>query len=144
MRVARILEGKGCSVLTAMPSESVAGVAAALAENRIGAVPMISVSGGLAGIVSERDIVAALARRGCEALDRPAGEIMTRNVVTCRPDDHIHDIMARMTEWRIRHLPVLDDNGQLAGIVSIGDIVKARLGEIEAEAKALKDYITTA
>ncbi len=142
MFVARILDDKGHEVVTANPGESVASIAAMMAERRIGAMPVSSPGGSLVGIVSERDIVAAVARRGRDVLDRPVEEIMTRRVITCTRADHIDDLMARMTEGRMRHLPVLED-GALAGIVSIGDVVKARMGEIEAEAQALKDYIAT-
>ena len=142
MFVARILDDKGHEVVTADPGESVAGIAATMAERRIGAMPVSSPGGSLVGIVSERDVVAALAERGRDVLDRPVEEIMTRRVITCTRADHIDDLMARMTEGRMRHLPVLED-GALVGIVSIGDVVKARMGEIEAEAQALKDYIAT-
>lgn len=142
MFVARILDDKGHEVVTAGPGESVAGIAATMTERRIGAMPVSSPGGSLVGIVSERDVVAALAERGRDVLDRPVEEIMTRRVITCTRADHIDDLMARMTEGRMRHLPVLED-GALVGIVSIGDVVKARMGEIEAEAQALKDYITT-
>ena len=142
MFVAQILDDKGQEVMTAEPGWSVARIAAMLSGRRIGAMPVSSPAGALVGIVSERDIVAALALHGRDVLDRPVEEIMTRRVITCTRSDHIDDLMARMTEGRMRHLPVLED-GALAGIVSIGDVVKARMGEIEAEAQALKDYITT-
>ncbi len=142
MFVAKILDDKGHEVVTANPDESVASIAATLSERRIGAMPVSSPGGALVGIVSERDVVAALAEHGRDALERPVEEIMTRRVITCTRADHIDDLMARMTEGRMRHLPVLEGD-QLVGIVSIGDVVKARMGEIEAEAQALKDYITT-
>ncbi len=142
MFVAKILDDKGHEVVTADPDESVASIAATLSERRIGAMPVSSPGGALVGIVSERDVVAALAEHGRDALERPVGEIMTRRVITCTRADHIDDLMARMTEGRMRHLPVLEGD-ELVGIVSIGDVVKARMGEIEAEAQALKDYITT-
>lgn len=142
MFVAKILDDKGHEVMTANPDESVASIAATLSERRIGAMPVSSPGGALVGIVSERDVVAALAEHGRDALERPVEEIMTRRVITCTRADHIDDLMARMTEGRMRHLPVLEGD-RLVGIVSIGDVVKARMGEIEAEAQALKDYITT-
>ena len=142
MFVAKILDDKGHEVVTVNPDESVANIAATLSERRIGAMPVSSPGGALVGIVSERDVVAALAEHGRDALDRPVEEIMTRRVITCTRADHIDDLMARMTEGRMRHLPVLEGD-ELVGIVSIGDVVKARMGEIEAEAQALKDYITT-
>ena len=142
MFVAQILADKGHEVMTAEPGWSVARIAAMLSGRRIGAMPVSSPGGALVGIVSERDIVAALALHGRDVLDRPVEEIMTRRVITCTRSDHIDDLMARMTEGRMRHLPVLDDE-ELVGIVSIGDVVKARMSEIEAEAQALKDYIAT-
>ena len=142
MFVAQILDDKGHEVATADPGESVANIAAILAERRIGAMPVSSPGGALVGIVSERDIVAALAESGRDVMDRPVEEIMTRRVITCTRSDHIDDLMARMTEGRMRHLPVLEGD-VLVGIVSIGDVVKARMSEIEAEAQALKDYIAT-
>ena len=142
MFVAQILDDKGHEVATAEPGESVANIAATLTERRIGAMPVSSPGGALVGIVSERDIVAALAKSGRDVMDRPVEEIMTRRVITCTRSDHIDDLMARMTEGRMRHLPVLEGD-ELVGIVSIGDVVKARMSEIEAEAQALKDYIAT-
>ena len=142
MFVAQILADKGREVVTADPGESVGRIALTLAERRIGAMPVSSQGGALVGIVSERDVVAALAEHGRNVLDRPVGEIMTRRVITCARSDHIDDLMARMTEGRMRHLPVLEGE-ELVGIVSIGDVVKARMSEIEAEAQALKDYIAT-
>ena len=142
MFVAQILDDKGHEVATADPGESVASIAATLAERHIGAMPVSSPGGALVGIVSERDIVAALAESGRDVMDRPVEEIMTRRVITCTRSDHIDDLMARMTEGRMRHLPVLEGD-VLVGIVSIGDVVKARMSEIEAEAQALKDYIAT-
>ncbi len=142
MLVTRILADKGHEVTTASPGESLASIAATLAERGIGAMPVLTAAGAVVGIVSERDIVKAIAESGRDVLDRPVEIVMSRRVITCARTDHIDDLMARMTEGRMRHLPVMD-GGQLAGIVSIGDVVKARMGEIEAEAQALKDYITT-
>ena len=142
MFVAQILADKGHEVVTADPGDSVGRIALALFERRIGAMPVSSPGGALVGIVSERDVVAALAEHGRGVLDRPVEEIMTRRVITCARSDHIDDLMARMTDGRMRHLPVLEGE-ELVGIVSIGDVVKARMSEIEAEAQALKDYIAT-
>ena len=108
MFVAKILDDKGHEVVTVNPDESVANIAATLSERRIGAMPVSSPGGALVGIVSERDVVAALAEHGRDALDRPVEEIMTRRVITCTRADHIDDLMARMTEGRMRHLPVLE------------------------------------
>ena len=110
---------------------------------RIGAVVVTDKSGHIAGIVSERDIVHALAKEGVECLDRPVSEIMTREVLTCTAGDTIDELMSRMTARRCRHLPVVSDGG-LAGIISIGDVVKHRLHELQIEQTALRDYIQTA
>ena len=142
MFVAQILADKGCEVVTAGPGEPVGRIARTLSGRRIGAMPVSAPGGALVGIVTERDVVAALAERGRDVLDRPVEEIMTRRVITCARSDHIDELMARMTEGRMRHLPVLEGE-ELVGIVSIGDVVKARMSEIEAEAQALKDYIAT-
>jgi CBS domain-containing protein len=141
MSVAHIIAHKGSGVVTATPDDSVAQVSAILSENRVGAVVVTGGSGrAIAGIVSERDIVRALATRGRAALDLPVSEIMTRDVVTCAPADSILSLMNVMTERRIRHVPVVID-GRLAGIVSIGDVVKQRIEDAEREAAEMKRYI---
>ena len=113
-----------------------------LSSKRIGAVVVTDKSGHIAGIVSERDIVHALAKEGVECLDRPVSEIMTREVLTCTAGDTIDELMSRMTARRCRHLPVVADGG-LAGIISIGDVVKHHIAEVEMEAMAMRDYIAT-
>lgn len=139
MSVATILKEKGHAVVTAPPGTTLAEITRMLVENRIGAV-VITSGDGIQGIVSERDIVTAVARRGPEALAAPAAEVMTTKVFTCRPDDSLYDLMNVMTQNRIRHLPVVVE-GRLDGIVSIGDVVKARIAEIEFEASEMKRYI---
>jgi CBS domain-containing protein len=118
-------------------------VASRLADKRIGAVVVTDRAGRIAGIVSERDVVHALAREGAECLGWPVSEIMTREVLTCAEDDTIDEIMSRMTMRRCRHLPVVA-SGRLAGIISIGDVVKHHIAEVEMEAMAMRDYIATA
>lgn len=140
MTVANILKDKGVEVVTAPADTSVAEIARLLNERRIGAVVITSAEGTIEGIVSERDIVSAIARHGPQALAGPAAQIMTSTVVTCQPSDSIYEIMNLMTEHRIRHLPVMVDGG-LQGIVSIGDVVKQRIAEIEFEASEMKRYI---
>ena len=142
MTVARILNEKGRDVVTTSPQTSLAEVAAILAEKRIGAVLVVE-NGAIRGILSERDVVRALARHGSEAMRKLAGECMTERVVTCQPEDTIHEVMQKMTSGRFRHVPVLE-GGQLAGIVSIGDVVKRRLEEVEMEAEQIREYIATA
>ena len=143
MTVSHILNGKGRGVITASSAETVRSVARILAEKRIGAVVVIDPQGKIEGIASERDFVRAIAFEGAAALDRPIGELMTKNVRTCSPEDTESELMALMTEHRIRHIPVLDD-GKLAGIISIGDVVKFRIEAIEREAEEMKTYISSA
>lgn len=143
MLVADILRVKGRAVITVSPQESLRAIVTLFMEHRIGAVVVLDPSGRVEGILSERDIVRAVARHGATALDRAAGEIMTRRVVTCREGDNVHHLMESMTEGRFRHVPVVE-KGALVGIVSIGDVVKERLHAYEAEAQAMRDYITTA
>ena len=142
MTVARIINEKGRDVVTTAPETSLAEVAATLSEKGIGAVLVVD-DGAIRGIVSERDIVRALARHGSEALRKLAVDCMTESVVTCRPEDTIHELMQKMTTGRFRHIPVLE-GGKLVGIVSIGDVVKRRIEEIEREADQIREYIATA
>jgi CBS domain-containing protein len=142
MSVASILKVKGGNVVTASAETTVREVAGLLGEHRIGAVLITGPGGAIEGIVSERDIVAGVAKSGADVLGRPAGEIMTRDVHVCDPDDSIYEIMNVMTEQRIRHLPVVVE-GKLGGIVSIGDVVKQRIAEVEYEADAMKRYISS-
>jgi CBS domain-containing protein len=142
MTVARILNEKGRNVVKVPPDASLAQVAAILAENRIGAV-LVAQGDDIRGIVSERDIVRALAKFDSEALRKRASECMTAKVITCRPEDTIHGVMQKMTSGRFRHLPVVEA-GRLVGIVSIGDVVKSRIEEVEREAAQIREYIATA
>ncbi len=142
MHVARILQDKGCDVISVTPDRTVAEAARVLASRRIGAV-LVMEGERIAGVLSERDIVRGLGTEGTRILDWPVSRLMTRDVITARPDDRLVELMALMTERRFRHLPVLDEQGRLLGIVSIGDIVKYRIAEIQQTADALKDYIAT-
>jgi CBS domain-containing protein len=142
MNVDSIIGEKGRSVVTAAPGLSLGELVALLAEKRIGAVVIVE-GDEIRGIVSERDIVRTLARDGAAALRRTAAETMTQRVITCTPADTIHEVMQKMTAGRFRHVPVLDD-GRLAGIVSIGDVVKRRIEEVEREAEQIREYIATA
>ncbi len=143
MTVRAILSLKGSEVTTVAPEVSLHEAARLLSEQRIGAVVVTEANGKLAGILSERDIVRAVAQHGEAALNQPVREFMTKGVVTCMPDDKIDVLMMRMTSGRFRHLPVVD-GGTLGGIVSIGDVVKFRVAEMERESEALKQYILTA
>ncbi len=143
MDVASILRTKGASVATAPPEATIADVAAKLKEKKIGALVVSDDGVKVLGIISERDILRGVADHGLELLDKRADELMTAEVLTCTPNDTTRDLMAVMTERRIRHIPVTDD-GALCGIISIGDVVKDRLDEIEREANALRDYVAKA
>ncbi len=143
MNVKAILAAKGGDIVSIEPTADLSAAAKLLSEHRIGAVVIRGAGGRLAGILSERDIVRAVAEQGADALAVPVGQVMTRNVTTCGENDSIADIMERMTAGKFRHMPVLRD-GKLIGVVSIGDVVKQRVGEIEQDAEALRGYIQTA
>jgi CBS domain-containing protein len=143
MTVSIILAGKGRDVVTIEPNATIADAARLLAERRIGAVVILGADHRIVGILSERDIVRALAESGRDALDRPVSEAMTRKVSTCHERETISAIMERMTVGKFRHIPVVDQ-GRLVGIVSIGDVVKHRLSEVERDSAAMRDYILTA
>jgi CBS domain-containing protein len=140
MRIADVLRGKGAAVATIQPDATVAELLAGLAERNIGA--MVVVGGqGVAGMVSERDVVRQLHRHGPDVLSRPVSDIMTATVATCAKSDTVDSISVLMTQSRVRHVPVVD-GGELIGIVSIGDVVKSRMEELEAEQQQLQSYIT--
>ena len=141
MHVAAILKEKGRAVETAGLQTTVMDVAARLSARRIGAIVITAADGSIAGIISERDVIRVIGQHGASALDWPVSEAMTRAVQTCRESDTIDTLMSVMTARRFRHLPVLE-NGRLAGIVSIGDVVKHRVAEVEHEATMMRDYIT--
>ncbi len=140
MNVESILRSKGNAVLTAKPDTPVAVVAGMLTDARVGAVVISTDKVHIEGIISERDIVSAIASKGKDALTVPAANLMTKEVVTCSPTDIVADLMSVMTDQRIRHLPVTKD-GELTGIISIGDVVKCRVQEVESEAEALREYV---
>jgi len=141
MNVAAILKQKGRAVTTADPSASLIEVGRKLAAKRIGAIVIVGARGEVSGILSERDIIHALAVHGAPCLSAPVSNFMTKQVVTCRETDTLDELMAMMTARRFRHLPVLTDNA-LVGIISIGDVVKHHVAEVEMEATAMRDYIT--
>lgn len=143
MTVSIILAAKGREVVSVEPNATLTSVVALLAERRIGAALVLGVDRRIVGIVSERDIVRALGERGTAALDDPVSRIMTRRVSTCTEGETISAIMERMTEGKFRHVPVVDQ-GRVVGIISIGDVVKHRLHEMECDSAAMRDYILTA
>lgn len=140
MNVAAILKGKGRAVATARPETTLQAVMEKLTAKRIGALVIVGASGQVVGIISERDIIRAIAENGAECLQRPVSEFMTREVVTCSEADTLEELMAIMTAGRFRHIPVVED-GALVGIVSIGDVVKHHIAEVEMEASALRTYL---
>jgi CBS domain-containing protein len=139
MTIAAIIGGRDQQIFTAGISESVGEVVARLAQNRIGALPVVD-EGAVVGIFSERDVVYGVASLGTAFLAKTVGEVMTAPAITVTPDTAILSALSMMTKRRIRHLPVID-GGQLRGFVSIGDLVKHRIEKIEAEAAAMRDYI---
>ncbi len=143
MNVKTILAAKGGDVISIEPTADLAAAAQLLSKHRIGAVVILGAGNRLAGILSERDIVRAIAEQGAAALNVPVGQVMTRNVVTCGENDSISELMERMTERKFRHMPVLKGE-RLIGVISIGDVVKSRVQEIESDAAAMRDYIQTA
>jgi CBS domain-containing protein len=143
MTVKAILSRKGNDVVTADPNTTLAEVVRVLSARRIGAVVVTGADRRIVGILSERDVVRVLGEKGPSALDLSISEVMTRKVTTCSMRDTVSELMERMTEGKFRHVPVVDE-GRLAGIVSIGDVVKWRVHEIEDESAALRDYIRTA
>ena len=142
MLVSAMLHAKGGSVGTIRPDTTVRHLCDKLKEMRVGALVVSEDGVRILGIVSERDVVRAIAAQGPDALDRGVTEIMTSDVVTCGPGDAIADLMIMMTENRVRHLPVTE-GGNMVGLVSIGDVVKYRVDELEHEAQAMQEYIKT-
>jgi len=138
--VSDLIKRKGSAVTSAPPETTVATLLDLLAEHRIGAV-VVSAGGGVDGIVSERDVVRALRTAGPALLDAPISTVMTADVVVSAPGDTVEDMMRLMTERRIRHVPVVTDGGRMAGIISIGDVVKSRIDELEADRDQLIGYI---
>lgn len=141
--VADVLNYKGRTIVSILPSETIETAARLLTDKRIGAVVVRDRRGKLIGILSERDIVRAVALRGADAMEYTVENLMTKSVKTCRPSDTVKDVMQTMTLRRHRHMPVCDDAGDLVGVVSIGDAVKARLDEQAHEVAVLKDLALT-
>ncbi len=142
MLIAHVLREKGAAVHTLSAEASLQHAAQELNTRKVGALVVIDLEGELVGVVSERDIVREVAKRGADAMQETVGAVMTRKVITAGMDETIDECLERMTDRRIRHLPVIEA-GKLVGIISIGDLVKHRIAAVEAEAAAMQAYITT-
>ncbi len=143
MKISDVVRSKGDAVVTGKPDETVSGLLALLEQHRIGAVVVSTDGSSVDGIVSERDIVRHLHSKGADILTAPVSSIMTAEVTTGSANDEIADRAGTMTELRVRHVPIVDADGKLAAIVSIGDIVKFRLNELQSERDQLRDYISS-
>ena len=143
MTIAAILKHKGSEVFTVAPTVTITDLVAALAEKKVGAVPVVDGAGQILGIVSERDVVRSLAHNGGRTLDMTAGQLMTRAMFTVRREASVVEAMEMMTRHRIRHLPVVE-NDHMVGIISIGDVVKARIMQQEQEVDSLRAYVAGA
>ena len=141
MNVRSILDAKGTAVATVTAETSLGDAVAQLRDRRIGALVVSRDGKSIDGILSERDVVAALATHGASVLGRSVESAMSRKVVTCQIDDAAETLMATMTDGRFRHVPVVDEAGGLGGIISIGDVVKSRLGELQSDNEALLEYL---
>lgn len=142
MNVAAILKSKGRAVSTAKPETTLLEISQKLAQKKIGAIVIVGDSGTVAGIISERDIIRAINTYGADALQRAASDVMTRAVISCTEMSVLDELMEMMTQGRFRHLPVIEDD-QLIGIISIGDVVKNHIAEVEMEVTAMRGYLAT-
>ncbi len=140
MHVSQILREKGDAVFTTTPDETVSRAAVLLHDNNVGALVVVDRKCAVVGIFSERDVIRSIALHGSMGLAGPVADCMTRDVIFAEPQETVNTLMGRMTDRRVRHLPVLTD-GKLSGLVSIGDLVKHKIAETEAEAETLKAYI---
>ena len=142
MLVSALIKEKGAGVITTGPATTVSEVADIIARERIGAVVVTEQDDQVVGIISERDIVNGLSKRGTKLLDLPISDVMTRDVFTCATTEDVNQLRREMTNRRARHIPIVEE-GKLIGIISIGDIVKNRLDELESETQQMRDYIAT-
>ena len=142
MNVTSILKTKGRAVSTARPDASLLDIVQKLGAKKIGAIVIVGDNGHVAGIVSERDVIRVIAERGAAAMSLSVSEVMTKSVVSCQETSAIDELMEMMTKGRFRHLPVIED-GALVGIISIGDVVKHHLAEVEMEVSAMRNYLAT-
>jgi len=142
MKLAEVLRGKSREIFRIKTGDCIADAAIALTENKIGALLVEDDAGAIVGILSERDIVGGIGPHGADLHDVAVSELMTRNIIRCSPADTVNEAMAMMTDRRIRHLPVFDGD-ELVGFISIGDLVKFRITEVQAEADAMREYIAS-
>lgn len=142
MKLAELIRGKGHEIVKIKATQNIAEAAIALTENKIGALLVEGQNGEIEGILSERDIVGGMAPHGADLHDVAVSELMTTNLIRCSAQDSVNEAMAMMTDRRIRHLPVFDDD-ELVGFISIGDLVKCRIMEVQSEAEALRQYIAS-
>ena len=141
MHIAAVIKRKGSHVVSIAPDRTIAEAVSLLIENGIGAVLVLDGTGAIHGILSERDIINGLSKQGADALTQPVDALMTRDVLRCSPHDTIAEVMEVMTERRTRHLAVIE-NGKLAGLISIGDVVKQRLIDANLEVETLRGYVS--
>lgn len=142
MNIAQILKAKGRAVATARPDATLLEIVNKLAQKKIGAIVIVGDNGEVAGIISERDVIRRLGERGEHALVEPVSQVMTSSVICCQETSTLDEMMEVMTQGRFRHVPVIED-GALVGIVSIGDIVKHHIAEVEMEVTAMRGYFVT-
>ncbi len=142
MKIAELLRNKNHEVYRIGSQECIADAAVALSEHKVGALLVEDAGGGIVGILSERDIVRGMGPHGADLHDVAVSELMTKDIIRCSPGDSVNEAMAMMTDRRIRHLPVFDGD-QLVGFISIGDLVKCRIREVQAEADAMRAYISS-
>jgi CBS domain-containing protein len=142
MNISQILKAKGRAVATARPDATLSEIISRLAQKKIGAIVIVGAAGEVVGIVSERDVIRQLGERGAAALKEPVSQAMTSSVISCQETSTLEEMMELMTQGRFRHVPVIED-GALVGIVSIGDIVKHHVAEVEMEVTAMRDYFAT-
>lgn len=143
MSVASILNGKGRDVCSERADTLLTEICKILSERKIGAILITDGDSHIEGIISERDIVKAIGRQGPGALEVPVGEVMTRSVITCTENENIDAVLGKMSSGRFRHVPVVGEDGQVTGLISIGDVVKYKIAQVELEAEHMRSYIST-
>ncbi|WP_417693814.1 CBS domain-containing protein [Roseibium sp.] len=143
MSVASILKGKGRGVIAENAETLLVDICKVLGDKKIGAILITDPDGRIEGIISERDVVKAVGQQGSSALDLPVGQVMTKSVITCTEGDSVNSVMSKMSEGRFRHVPVVDQDQVAVGVISIGDVVKHKIAQVELEAEQMRSYIST-